>query len=192
MWNTNKKVKVGDRVKIIKSFRDSSKLYWNPSMESTIGLKGTLLSIDGFKFEVGFQHHNWTYYEDCLEIVENEAVEDYALSLKNRIKALTSLGEEAFKIMREIGGNYTISFPTVTEKYRNIIVYERNRDGVDIDKNYTLKVLFVAPCYKDCDIAEAYKSALLFMAEKEGKLRYKEGTILETELNGQKYKVKVL
>lgn len=89
-------------------------------------------------------------------------------NLRKRINALTNIGKEAFEIMAEIGGRYTISFPTVPEG-RGLYVWIPSNGGLPGDM-VEMKVLRSYTLSGACSMEAAYKDALLFIAEREGKL----------------------
>lgn len=114
--------------------------------------------------------------------------------LKEKIESLQSFGREAFEVMAEIGGKYTIDISTnminSSGKYLNLY---KEHDSLGVPGTVEGRLLIKSFEYdSQCQIERAFKDCLLFMAKREGKLGPQVGEEIKTEIEGRVYKVKIL
>lgn len=172
---------VGDKIKIIAGNLKGDTCHLNKIVGTELwGTWG-----DGTN---GFLDYT-SYGIERIKIIGHESVGN---RLKERINALENIGREAFEIMAEIGGEYAITFPTVPSRTRHLTVIQRIEGGLYDGATTGVRFFKLFPCENPCEVGEAYKKALLFIAERESKLGPKVGDKVTTSIDGKSYEVKIL
>lgn len=149
------------------------------------GWTGTVAKVRNGRIDVG---DYVDLDETCFDLLKP------ANHLESRIHALQNIGQEAFEIMAEIGGEYDINIPTSFQQPQCVAILNKSKQklGVCVGSYIDSPVLASFNCHNPCQVGDAYKKALLFIAEREGKLGPKVGDSVTTEIQGKKYSVKIL
>ena len=133
-------------------------------------LLGTILENDNryrdseyVKLESGPQYH---YIRDNLELYEKGE----PMSIKDRIDALTGWSKEADDILQELNLDKKYNYPRIEIGVRSNELYGGGRIRIIDNSSSSYAPLEEFSYYTQCEKLQAFKDALLWLAEKSGKL----------------------
>ena len=114
------------------------------------------------------------------------------MTIKERIEALTSFGQEAYQILSEIDpkGKYTIAMPPICVEERSIHIFTGYRTTTSNILNGNWRVVKkIQRSAGQCTIERAFKDALLWILEQS---ELSVGSEVKAEIEGKVYKVKII
>jgi len=120
------------------------------------------------------------------------------MSYRERIEAIKEWGKDADDILQEIGGGYGMAILCGDYNFESsfnsllITVAKKHLGGLDTPLKIEATILKSFDYHSQYQKLRAFKDALLWLLEKSGKEKPKEGDEIKIDHEGQVWKVKII